>query len=114
MTEPTFSKRRQPARPGSIPDVPQMLPVDWDRTIAAYGDGARLVDARTAQCVQGLLSFASEDVGDDDALAWVARLEQAARRSWRTGPVDARSRNRAQTTAGWLAWPHAVEEEVIR
>jgi len=54
-------------------------PADWDLALAAYGDTSGLADALPSAAVQGLLSFAFEE-DRDDAEAWVARLEETARR----------------------------------
>jgi hypothetical protein len=59
--------------------VSSVEPTAWDTALAAYGDTSGLAEALPAVAVQGLLSFAFEE-GHDDARAWVAGLEEAARR----------------------------------
>jgi aminoglycoside phosphotransferase (APT) family kinase protein len=59
--------------------VSSVPPVSWDTAIRAYGDASGLPDALPAVAVQGLLSFAFEE-GHEDAAAWVAGLDEAARR----------------------------------
>jgi thiamine kinase-like enzyme len=59
--------------------VSSVPPSDWDTALAAYGNTSGLVDALPSVAVQGLLSFAFEE-GHDDAVQWVANLEEAARR----------------------------------
>lgn len=54
---------------------------DWPRAIATYGDATGLRLVLPAAAVQGFLSVASEEEGSQDARAWVACLEEAARRS---------------------------------
>jgi hypothetical protein len=51
----------------------------WDDALTTYGDTTGLADALPAVVVQGLLSFAFEK-GHDDAVGWVERLDEAARR----------------------------------
>jgi thiamine kinase-like enzyme len=60
--------------------VSSVDPAEWDVALTAYGDTSGLVDALPAVAVQGLLSFAFADE-DDDTGAWVARLEEVARRT---------------------------------
>jgi thiamine kinase-like enzyme len=59
--------------------VSSVPPDAWDSAIAAYGDTSGLRDALPAVAVQGLLSFAFQE-GHEDATAWVAGLDEAARR----------------------------------
>jgi aminoglycoside phosphotransferase (APT) family kinase protein len=59
--------------------VSSVPPREWDVAITAYGDTSGLADALPSAAVQGLLSFAFEE-GHDDAVEWVGRLEEAARR----------------------------------
>ena len=59
--------------------VSSVEPLDWDPTLAAYGDTSGLADALPAVAVQGLLSFAFEE-GRADRVSWVATLDEAARR----------------------------------
>jgi hypothetical protein len=59
--------------------VSSVPPIEWDAAITAYGETSGLADALPSAAVQGLLSFAFEE-GHDDALEWVASLEEAARR----------------------------------
>jgi aminoglycoside phosphotransferase (APT) family kinase protein len=66
--------------------VSSVEPADWDRALDAYGDASGLEEALRSACVQGLLSFAFEDPGDDRAVAWVSRLEEAARRLRASAP----------------------------
>ena len=60
--------------------VSSVGPADWGRAVTAYGDASGLGEALPSACVQGLLSFAFGASGDDEGVAWVARLEEAARR----------------------------------
>jgi Ser/Thr protein kinase RdoA (MazF antagonist) len=60
--------------------VSSVDPRNWDATIAAYGDATGLRDTLPSAAVQAFLSFAHEPHGSEQALAWVARVEAAARR----------------------------------
>ncbi len=53
---------------------------DWDRALGAYGDAHGLGDALPAASVQALLSFAHQEEGSADALAWIGGLEEACAR----------------------------------
>jgi Phosphotransferase enzyme family len=60
--------------------VSSVASAEWDAAIEAYGGDPGLRDALPAAAVQALLSLSWEDVGSDDAAAWVAGLDEAARR----------------------------------
>jgi len=52
----------------------------WKDTIAAYGDTTGLRDALPSAAAQGFFSLADTPVDSGVALAWVQRIEEAARR----------------------------------
>ena len=59
--------------------VSSVDPADWEIALATYGDTSGLADALPSVAIQALLSFAFEQ-GHDNARAWVAGLEEVARR----------------------------------
>lgn len=58
--------------------ISSVAPNEWDATIAAYGDTPDLPAALLGAAQQGLLSLADDR---DHAGDWIARLEEAARRT---------------------------------
>ncbi|MBM7789450.1 phosphotransferase family protein [Tenggerimyces flavus] len=52
----------------------------WDDTIAAYGTSVGLRPALLAAVSQGILSYADSPDGSAEALGWLSRLDEAARR----------------------------------
>jgi phosphotransferase family enzyme len=60
--------------------VSSVDPDQWTDTIAAYGETAGLNDALPSATVQGFLSLADAPVGSHEELAWIQRIDEAARR----------------------------------
>jgi hypothetical protein len=60
--------------------VSSVGPDQWVDTIAGYGEATGLNDALPAAALQGIFSLADVSVGSHDALAWIQRIDEAARR----------------------------------
>ena len=60
--------------------VSSVEPRDWDAAIDAYGESAGLNRALPEAVVQALLSLSFEEEGSDEALGWIDRVTEAARR----------------------------------
>jgi len=60
--------------------VSSVGPARWDEVIAAYGPAGRIAEVLPAVITQGLLSLADTPPGSAEAVAWVGRLEAAAKR----------------------------------
>lgn len=60
--------------------VSSVEPARWDEVIAAYRPAGDLAPVLPAMIVQGLLSLSDTAVGSAEAVAWVARLTEAAGR----------------------------------
>jgi len=60
--------------------VSSVEPERWDEVIAAYGSLDGFVESLPAAAVQGFLSMSDCAEGTDDAVAWSACLDAAAKR----------------------------------